>query len=473
MGLLLTILGVRTAQAPSRQIVVPPAKPLAIDGDAAVQRLAAAVRIRTISRQGEEVDAEAMGALHRLLEESFPRAHEALVRERVAEHSLLYRWRGTDASLPPIVLMAHMDVVPVAKPEAWTHDPFGGVIDGGFLWGRGTMDDKVSVFGILEAIEALLAEGFEPQRTVLLAFGHDEEVPAQAVGAAAIAAKVAAEGTRPFLVLDEGSIIADGIIPGLAPPAALVGLTEKGYATMRLTAEAVGGHSSMPPERPSTVLLAEAITALRDHPLPPTIDGAVAEQFDWLGPHMPITTRVAMANRWLLGGLIERLMQKSRAGRAQLRTTTAVTMLRAGVKENVLPPAATATVNFRIRPGETIATVKRHVEETVGEGIRVEVVKGSSDPPPLSPSTGPAFEAMQRTISATFPEAIVAPSLVVATTDARAWAQKADAVYRFMPLVLGPEDPERIHGVDERIAVGAYVRAIGFYAELLRQTSSP
>ena len=366
--------------------------------------------------------------------------------------------------------MAHQDVVPIANPDAWSHDPFAGDIDDTFVWGRGTLDDKQSVLGILEAVEALLAEGFQPRRTVMLAFGHDEEV--RGAGARAIVALLRSRDTVPWMVLDEGSILADGIVPGLSRPAALVGITEKGYATLELTVKTEGGHSSMPPPNTAAGTLARAITALERRPFPSTLSPPVASQLDYLGPEMGFGLRLVMSNRWLLEGAIVDVMSGTKAGRAQLRTTTAVTMLEGSPKENVLPPVAKAVVNFRIKPGDTVATVAQHVRAVVGAEVEVTVRPGASDPPAPSPLDAEPFVVMQRTVAEVFPDAVFAPSLVIATTDARAYAGFADNVYRFAPVPFTKDDLPRFHGVDERIAIADYVAAIGFYARLIENAAA-
>lgn len=471
VGLLAVLVG-RTLTIPSRQITLPapPAKP--VDARAVAERLAEAVRLRTVTHQDpRQDDREAFLELHALLREHFPRAHEALDVETVADLSLLYTWRGQDPASAPVVLMAHQDVVPIADPDAWSKDPFAGEVDDTFVWGRGTLDDKQSILGILEAVELLVAEGFRPRRTVMLAFGHDEEV--RGAGARAIVELLKSRSTVPWLVLDEGSVVADGIVPGLSRPAALVGITEKGYATLELTVKTEGGHSSMPPANTAAGTLARAIVRLESSPFPRTLSTPVRAQLDYLGPEMGFGLRLAMGNRWLLEGAITDVMAGTKAGRAQLQTTTAVTMLQGSPKENVLPPVASAVVNFRIKPGDTVEGVVRHVEAVVGSDVEVTVRPGASDPPPPSPLDAEPFAVMQRTVAEIFPEAVFAPSLVIATTDARAYAGFAPNVYRFAPVPFGKDDLPRFHGVDERIAIADYVNAIRFYARLIENAAGP
>jgi carboxypeptidase PM20D1 len=472
LAALIAVLVVRAQRFVSRQISAAPAPPLSIDRDAAVQRLAEAVRIQTISYQDRaKVDRDAFEKQVAHIERSFPAVHRAFVRERVAGHSLLYSWRGSDASLPPVVLTAHYDVVPIADPDAWTAAPFGGEVRDGFVWGRGSLDDKGSMYAILEAIERLIAGEFQPTRTLMLAFGHDEEIGGS--GARAIVAVLKERGIRPELVLDEGSIIADGLVPGVTRPVALLGITEKGYATIEITAKVKGGHSSMPPRKTAAGLLAAAVLRLEAHPLPASLDGVVALQLDFIGPEMKFGMKLAMANRWLFGGVIEGIFANKASSDAMLRTTTAVTMLEGSPKENVLPPRATARVNFRIKPGQTVAQVLSHVEQLVaGEDVTVKVLPGSNDPPAVSPIDSPAFGTLQRTIAEVFPDAIFAPSLVIATTDARHYAAVSSNVYRFVPIPFGPDDLGRFHGVDERVGIDDYVGAIRFYARLIQNAAA-
>jgi carboxypeptidase PM20D1 len=471
---LLAVLLVRTITLDSRQIQAEPVKDLAVDAPAAAERLAGAVRFATVSHEnGRHVERQAFLGLHDYLRQSFPRTHAALTREAVVDFSLLYTWRGKEPGLAPILLMSHLDVVPVepGTEKDWTHPAFSGLIDGGFVWGRGTLDDKVGVLGILEAAEMLLARGFEPRRTVYLAFGHDEEVGGMK-GAAALAALLERRGARPELILDEGGAIAEGMVPGVAAPVALIATAEKGYLSVELTAEAEGGHSSMPPRHGAIGKLAAAIQRLESHPMPARIDGATRRSFEYLAPEMPFGPRLMLANLWLFEPLARRRFAADPAADARMRTTTAATVFQAGIKENVLPQRARAIVNFRILPGDSIAGVLRHVRRTVGPEIRANPTGvGPNEPSHESDPKAPAFGLIQRTIVQTFPGTVVAPNLLSGGTDTKHYRHLTRNVYRFLPIRLKAEDFGRLHGTDERLGVKNYAEVVRFYAQLLRNAA--
>jgi carboxypeptidase PM20D1 len=468
--ILAAVVVVRTARfastpppAPAADVYSPPT--------GAAERLAEALRIPTISSQDPaDFDAAAFAALHALLEERFPRVHAALGREAVGEHSLLYTWPGSEPSLAPLLLMAHLDVVPVepGTEDGWTHPPFSGAVADGFVWGRGALDSKSGVMGTLEAVELLLAEGFRPRRTVLLAYGHDEEVGG-ARGAAAIAALLESRGVRPWMVVDEGGVIGSGMMPGVARPTALVGIAEKGFASVELIVETPGGHSSMPPARGSIVRLGEAVRRLEDAPPAARIDGPTLELFDRVGPEFPLLQRAVFANLWLTRPLVLRTLAATPATNAMVRTTTAPTIFEAGTKENVLPGRARAVVNFRILPGDSVAGVVEHVRSTVRDTlVRVRLMEGfASEPSSVSRTDGEAFALLERTIRQTAPDALVSPYLVLGGTDARHFHRLSDAVFRFLPVRMAQADLARLHGTDERVAVADYEAAIGFYRQLV------
>jgi len=482
LGLLLTVLvvgavvlGARALRLPSRQVPAPPAPARAVDAERVAGHLAEAIRIPTISYSSEPADLQA-GAFRDLaawLAATYPGLHRALALERVSDHSLVYTWAGSVPTLPPLLLLAHQDVVPAVDPERWSHPPFAGAVADGFVWGRGAIDDKGPLVAICEAVEALVAEGFAPRRTVLLAFGHDEEVGGPA-GAVKIAEQLAARGVRAGLVLDEGyALLEKGTVPGFDGVVAPIGVAEKGYATLEVVARAAGGHSSTPPRATAAGALARAITRLEENPFPIGVGGVTGSFFAWLAPELPLPARVAVANADLLAPLLSGPVRGEPGLNALLRTTTAVTMLSGAPKDNVLPVEAIARVNFRILPGETAASVLARVQQTVS-APDVEARFGGEhrDPSPVSPSDGPAFALLQRTIGELFPGAVVAPALVVGGTDARYYHVLADAVYRFAPFRYGPADIKLPHGIDERLAVSNLADAVRFYARLIENASA-
>ncbi|HEU5218094.1 MAG TPA: M20 family peptidase [Gemmatimonadales bacterium] len=447
---------------------------LAFDQAAAAERLAGAIRFATVSyASGGPIDTAAFLGLHQHLQASFPQVHAALTRETVNGLSLLYTWKGADSTLAPVVLMGHMDVVPVAAPNLpeWTHPPFSGDVADGFVWGRGTLDDKTTVLSILEAVEALLREGFRPPRTVYLTFGHDEEVSGR-YGAHAIVDLLVSRGVKPALVLDEGGFMATGVIPGLAGRTAIVGIAEKGYLSLKLRARAAGGHSSTPPHRTAIGALSRAIVALEASPFPSSLDGPTLGTLEAMAPYAPFAQRLALANLWLTAPLVKHMMRKSPLGAALLHTTTSPTMLSAGIKDNVLPPEATAVVNFRIRPGETVATVTERVRGIIADSLIVVEPLDSVgvDPSPVSDVHSAAYALITETIRGMTPgeQVPVVPYLVMGGTDAKYWGAHSDRAFRFLAVPLGDGDLERVHGVNERVPVADYATSVNFFARLLR-----
>ncbi len=464
----------RTLGLASHQIQVEPVELIPVDGEAAARRLAGAIQIRTVSHHDRSrMDMATFAALRAYLAQTFPRTHATLQVELVHGASLLFTWAGADPTRRPILLMSHQDVVPVnpGTEGDWVHPPFSGAVASGYVWGRGTMDVKVGVLGVLEGVEALLAAGFVPQRTVMLAFGHDEEVGGTD-GAAHIASLLVERGVRPEFVLDEGLVVTEGIVPGVSAPVATVGIAEKGYLSVELTAEALEGHSSMPPRETAVGIIAGAVQALGHAPFPARHGGALAQMFEWLAPEVSFGKRLAFANLWLLGWVVEDIMSRKPSTDATQRTTTAPTMMTGSTQENVLPKRASAVVNFRILPGDTVTGVLDRVTALIDDPrVGITPLGAAIEPSPVSSVSSPGFEALHRSIRETFPDAIVVPAPVVGMTDSRYFAELADDVYRFNPLRVGPEDTRRFHGTNERVAVSNYAEVVQFYAQLIRNAA--
>lgn len=469
--LLAGLVSARTAlYRPAEELGVERAPFVAVPAGSA-ERLAGAVRIQTISSADHgHADSGAFGRLHAHLAGAFPRVHATLRRELVNERSLLFTWPGTDPSLNPLLLMGHLDVVPVepGTEEKWQQPPFSGAVADGFVWGRGSIDNKSTVVGTLEAVEMLLAEGFRPKRTIYLAYGHDEETGG-AQGAGKIAELLKNRQVRLDMVLDEGGVIGDGLLPGISSPVAFVGVAEKGFATVELSVEGAGGHSSLPPRQSTVGILSAAITRLEANQMPARIEGATRQLFDTVGPRFPLTQRAIFANLWLTKPLVQRRLEANPSTNAMVRTTTAVTVFQAGSKDNVLPTSARASINFRVLPGDTVASVLDHVRRVVDDD-RVEArIAGTfqSEPSAISSRNSQSFRTLQATIQSLAPDVVVAPYLVVVVTDARYFAEISSNVFRFLPLRLTSNDLERMHGIDERISIDQYENAIRLYRQLL------
>jgi carboxypeptidase PM20D1 len=362
--------------------------------------------------------------------------------------------------------------VPIAPgtETLWKKPPFAGVVEDGIVWGRGTLDDKSNVITQLQAVEQLLKSGFKPRRTVYLVYGHDEEVGGQR-GAVPIVGLLKQRGAKIDFVLDEGLAVTEGILPGVDKPLALIGLAEKGSVSLKFSAQAAPGHSSMPPSAGNSAIgmLSAALTRLDNSPLPGGIQGAAAELFAAVAPELPFGQRLAMSNLWLFKPVVEGMLGKSASSNAMLRTTTALTMLNAGIKENVLPGKAEAVVNFRILPGDTSASVLAHARKAIAdERVDVQLLGAPFEPSKVSSPQADAYRAIERSIREVFPDALVAPGLVLAATDSRHFQDMADQTYRFMPIRFKSQDLNRLHGTDERIAADQLVDMVRFYFRLLQ-----
>lgn len=430
------------------------------------RHLGDAVRYQTISfSEDTEPDSAAFYGFHRFLEAAFPLVHENLTLEKVNRYSLLYTWKGTDPSQKPVILMSHQDVVPVDQPTLgdWEAGPFEGKITDTHIIGRGTMDDKGSLMAVMESVEMLLKDGFTPSRTLYLAFGHDEEVGG-ANGAAKLASFLKEKGVRAAMTLDEGGFIAEDMIPGVESPVAMVNLAEKGFASFRLIVETRGGHSSQPPRDNTIGMLARAIVELENNQLPYKLVEPINYQFDYMGAELPFFKKLAFANPWLF--------KKPILEALNAHTTTAPTIIEGGVKNNVIPTVAEATINFRILPGETIESVQAHIQRTVGDKIKVEPVGFLTNPSPVSGIDSEAFASLEKTIRSVFPNTIVVPGLVGGGTDARYFYEISDDVYRFYPIRIGPDSMTRFHGIDEKISKENYLEIIEFTYQLIRKINS-
>lgn len=471
--LLAAVLAFRTATLRSRQVQVSAVELPQVHGAEVGERLAGALRFRTISYQDrKQLDRGEFEALHRYLAGSYPRAHALLEREVLDGLSLLYTWRGSNPALAPALLAAHLDVVPV-DPAEWTHPPFAGVVEDGVVWGRGAIDDKAAVICLLEAVERLAGEGFRPERTLLLGFGHDEEVGGYE-GAVRIVEHLTARGVELAWVLDEGGVIAQNFFPGIDAAVAVIGIAEKGSVVIGMELDAAGGHSSTPPRHTAIGELAAAMTRLEGHPMPARIDGTTALFLDYLGPELPLPARVVLANRWLFDPLLSVVFASQPPLDAMQRTTTAVTIFESGLKENVLPVRAWAVANFRIHPDDSIASVTEHVRRTLDdERIRLQVGVRSQprEPSPVSPVDGEAFALLRRSIAEAFPGVVSVPYLVVGGTDARHYSALGPYVYRFNPFSYGREGLRLAHGTDERISIENLAGGVRFFMRLFRNAA--
>lgn len=437
-----------------------------LDADAAAARLAELIRIPTVSRNDRaEIDEAAFAEFRARLATLYPVTHAALEREQLGDGALLYRWRGTTDE-PPLVLMAHYDVVPV-EGQDWSRDPFSGLIEDGVVHGRGAIDDKGSLVAIMEAVESLVTAGFTPRRDVWLSFGNDEEVTG--VGAQLAVTAFTERGIRPWAVLDEGGAVVSGMFPGVPGQIAVVGLAEKGSLNVELVTTDPGGHAASPTPGGAPARLAKAILAIDEHPFPARLNDVVLGMVDAAGRHAPGPLRAVFAHASALGPVLATVL--SRAGReanALVRTTVAVTRPEGSTASNVLATRAVAHLNIRIALGETVQSTVDRLRRVIGDPtVELRVLTGN-DPSPVSRTDNDAWALVAAAAQAAYPDAVVAPYLMVQASDSRHFSQICDSVYRFMPFDVTREELAALHAADERITVAALHRGAGFVRHLIR-----
>ncbi|MDX2274853.1 MAG: M20/M25/M40 family metallo-hydrolase [Hyphomonadaceae bacterium] len=458
-----------TAPPPPAEAAIPDLNSYAVNADAAAARLSQAIRFRTVSLVGDTGERDQFEQFHTWMRETYPAFHAVARLEPVNELSLLYTWEGSDPAQPPLLLLAHQDTVPVPQDTRaqWRIDPFAGVIADGSVWGRGAIDDKASVIAILEAVELLAASGKRPTRTVILAFGHDEEV--MGAGAAAMAGLLQQRGVRAWFALDEGMATV-ARHPLTDRPASLIGISEKGFGTLRITAVGQPGHSSMPPRETAVSRLALAVTAIHDMPIDRSLgNGPGMMMMRALAPDLSPVTRTALSNEWLFAPLLRVQLADNPAAQALLGTTVAPTMTQGGSRPNVLPAEATARINLRIHPRDNAADLLARAQGAVSEieGVSVDWDEPPNDASPVSSVESSSYALIAALAGAAVPDTPVAPSLVLGATDARHYVGVAENVYRYQPIILTEEDLEGIHGVNEHISVENFTRMVRFYAGLI------
>jgi carboxypeptidase PM20D1 len=442
-----------------------------IESQVVAEHLADAIRCQTITvSEKAEPTRKAFLELQRVLEQNYPRLHASLKREMIGDYSMLYTWEGSEPELDPALFAGHLDVVPAdpASLDEWHYPPFKGQIAEGYVWGRGTQDIKCQVVTLMESVEYLLKNGYHPQRTILLAFGHDEEIGGYR-GARQIATSLQERGTHLAAVIDEGASITNGIIPGAKLPVAMVGIGEKGLLNLDLTVDAPTGHSSTPPPQTAIGILAEAIVNIEENPLPVKL-GYARNLFKGIGPAAPFFMQLAFANLWLSGGIVRRVMAGKPQSNALIRSTTAVTVISGGIKENILPSQAKARINFRLIPETSIAAVCEHVRRVIGDKrVTFKPMEWAAwEASPLSPTDGAGFKTLQRTIRQIFGNIPVAPYLVLGATDSRHYVPICQQIFRFTPNIMTAEDLKGIHGINEHISIEVLGRMVQFYIRLLQ-----
>lgn len=434
-----------------------------------IDRLAQAIRIPTVSYQKPRaIDSKAFADFINFLKSSYPKAFSELETETVNQFSMLLTWPGSDTTLRPVMFDSHYDVVPIEPgTEAdWSHPPFAGNIAEGYLWGRGALDDKAAVIAYLEAIESLLEQGYRPARTLIFSFAHDEEIGGTE-GAAAISALLQQRGVELEYFVGEGGVVVLGhpLLPDT--PVALIGLAEKTYVTLNLTATGRGGHSSMPPQDSALAKLAKAVAAIHDNPFSPQLVSPVSDMFESLAPHVGGLKGFVFSNQWLTEALLVRQLEQDPVAASMVRTTSAVTMFNAGVKENVVPQQASAMVNFRLLPGDTVEALIARIRSLIAdEDIRIEA-RAWRETPPVADKNAEGYRMLEGTIISHDADIVVAPSLLVATTDTGHYTPLSKNIYRFRAHTMPMADARSIHGTDERILVEGFRKAVPIVRSLL------
>lgn len=432
----------------------------------ALQHFQKALSFKTISYGDSSLfDSTQFIGFRDFLETTYPNFHSKLTREIIAGYSLLYTWKGKNPDLKPVVLMAHQDVVPIeeATKAMWTVDPFAGEVKDGFIWGRGTTDDKINLISIVEAAEKLLAENFQPERTIYFSFGHDEEIGGK--GAIAAAALLKSRNIEAEFIMDEGGYITLDKMPGITKPLALLGTSEKGYLSLNLSVEQAGGHSSMPAEETSIDILAKALVNLRSKPFPSDLTGSTLEGTAYIGPEMPFIQKMAFANLWLFKDLVISNYEKSPQSAAMVRTTMVPTIIDAGIKDNVIPTVATATVNLRLLRGDLSDDVIEQVKNKMNDDrVKIQRLTFNAEASAVTPAASTGYSKIDQSVKKSYPQTITTPFLMIGATDSRFFGDVSKNIIKFSPMI----DPIGFHGIDERVSVESYKTALWFYENLIK-----
>lgn len=429
----------------------------------AIERLSQSIRFKTVSGNWQE-----FSNFHAFLEKSFPLVYQRMKVQKINDYSLVYNWTGKRDGA--VLLLAHMDVVPAEERE-WVVPPFSGEIRDGYIWGRGTLDDKCCVMAILEAAEKLLSEGFTPNKSIYIAFGFDEETKGY-LGARKTAEHFKSRDIKFDAILDEGAAIIEGFMPQIKVPLALVGVAEKGLASFDLIARGDGGHSSAPKRNSPVERMAKAIERVSSYKSKAVLTQAVEMFFKTISKYMSFPSSIFLKNPRLFLPFIERSIARNPSANAMLRTTMCTTIVKAGMADNVIPDLATATVNVRIIPGETAQQVFDRLKNLLSD-LDIEVMKNEkwevSDPVTCSNFEGTFFESLSKTINDIFPQAVVTPFLTIGGTDSRHYKDLSSKIYRFAPILMSSEEMKLVHGKNERISIENYKKMIDFYYQLIKR----
>ena len=441
--------------------------PVFVNGEKATHDLGEMIKCKTISHRDPSLDDCAeFERFEKFLPELFPGVYAKCSFEKVGNRGLLLRWKGKSPDSPS-VFMSHYDVVSVEEKD-WEKPAFEGIVDNGVLWGRGTLDTKGTLNGILQAAESLIGEGFVPKNDIYFAFGGNEEVNGD--GSYGIVQLFKERGITPGLVLDEGGAVCTGVFPGVKDPIALIGIGEKGMVNVEYTVKGGGGHSSSPKAGGPVARLSKACLNVEKATFKYTVSKPTAELFNTAGRHSTFLYRVIFANQWCFGPVLS-LYAKLSGGEfnAVVRTTTAFTQMEGSQGVNVIPPVAKMASNHRIIPGETVESVVEHIKNAVNdENVEISLINGNN-PSVISQTNCEAYERVRSAVAETWQEAIVSPYLMVAGSDSRHWGEISDKVYRFSAMALSKEERGYIHGNNERIPFATISRTVEFFVRIMKK----
>ncbi len=464
---LVAVLLVRTLAFRPRAGAAAPEKDTDFDGERAIESLRTLVRFPTVSyRDPDKEDNAAFAGLIAALPALYPHVFAACEYTALPDRALLFRWRGESADAPS-VMMAHYDVVPVDE-AGWDKPPFDAVLENGVLWGRGSLDTKVTFNAVLFAVDTLISRGFTPQNDVYLAFSGGEEVNGK--GAPNIVAYFKEHGITPALVVDEGGAVVENVFPGVSAPCGMIGIAEKGMVDVLYRTRSAGGHASAPKPHTPVGVLSAACTKVENDPFPLHLSAPVLAMFDTLGRHSTFLYRMIFANLWLFRPVLDSLCKKSGGElNALLRTTVAFTQMAGSAASNVIPPEATMVSNIRLNPADTVESALARLRKTVGdESVEISAIYGM-DPSRISAIDCPAWDKVASAVAATWQGCIVTPYLMMQCSDSRHYGEISDKVYRFSAMDLTAAERATIHGHNERIRVSTAKDAVSFYLALIKQ----
>ncbi len=436
------------------------------DSEKAITSLQELVRCKTVSKRNHKgEDAEEFEKLIGLLPTLYPNVFEACTLKRFPDWGLLFHWKGKN-STSPAVLMAHYDVVPVHE-EMWDKPAFDAIIENDRMWGRGTLDTKVTMNAVLLAADTLIGQGFVPNQDIYFAFSGGEEV--DGLGAKHIVDWFASQGITPAMVLDEGGAVVEKVFPGVDAPCAMVGIAEKGIVNVRYRICAPGGHASAPSPNASIDRLAKACCRILKKPFPYHITEPAAALFDTLGRHSQFFYRMIFANLWLFSPILNAICKASGGDlNALMRTTVAFTQMSGSKAANVLPSEAEMVCNIRINPKDSVNSVLARLRRIVkDDDIEISAI-APREPSRISRSDGTAWEMIESSIASTW-GCLVSPYLMVQASDSWFYDAICNNVYRFSALALTSQERDSIHGNNEHIRIESVGKAVEFYIRFMKQ----